>query len=875
MPLSRKTAVVQFDLPSAQTAVSLPLATERTFNVILLIDGKTYPALNFYSPINDQQWREFKERLAACNSNHDDSGDLAARAIKALAAKLYASLLALAPTVPEWRAFLESSGVPRRLVIQTTRPELHLLPWAAMFDTNGRLLAAGDLSVVQSWQDFSTVSTTTGSHLRLLKVLGADTSRATAEALKNLPPEIEIADALVAFRSGREVEDIDILHLEQHGDVALGLVGGVRSATLARTFQSAKMALLWSCHSGATDSWGVSPALSLHRDGAGLVLSFLVELHNLDAKSIANDFYADVFGAAASRDPESALVRIRAARVKKEFDYANWASMTVYLRAPLDLSALPLNGPRVPASGWTKPGDATVVAGTPAIAEKVGTLQPGALNKLELGSEPMDILSRDGFKDWRGNVIRLDGSHNPVSDDVIAELNLPVDQAPATDASDRLVWFFAQIARYGSPLIVWTNAQPDHMDFLYTIKPSSTLTFLLLYRTAGQDELPAAKPIAELIARNNMTEAVTQAGVVLSSPGMSDGELSASYFAFVRSKQPAEGDAYIARAEECIRRLSNPAERLLLSGNFISRIPRVPALEPEQMKDLIAGWPDVQPKAELTKIERQRYEEEWYRKAMNAPGGDATRRDAGRAKHQLGYLLQKQGQIGAAETLYRLALEDLEHSTKHGIRWHAALGAVLRDWADLLSRDSARLAEARALLARAMAVHSFHGRKQEIAYSLITAAQIALTGYRHNEAIDHAVNSANIFEVFKNWDGWSKAMGVLFNSLAETRETHRMIALADLATEKLEGANLSANKLATQQHRFAYQRARAHWIAGSLSEAREEVDALLFEKSFWDDADDEVRFELFRLHRFLGGGSNPKMAALEEGAYWIGRRWDE
>src|SRR5262249_6436673 len=92
--------------------------------------------------------------------------------------------------------------------------------------------------------------------------------------------------------------------------------------------------------------------LCLHRNDAGFVLSFLAELHNLDAQSISTAFYREVFGPAASRDPETALVRIRAKKFAEEFAFANWASMTVYMRAPVDMSALPLNGPRVPQAAW-------------------------------------------------------------------------------------------------------------------------------------------------------------------------------------------------------------------------------------------------------------------------------------------------------------------------------------------------------------------------------------------------------------------------------------------------------------------------------------------------------------------------------------------
>jgi len=273
-------------------------------------------------------------------------------------------------------------------------------------------------------------------------------------------------------------------------------------------------------------------------------------------------------------------------------------------------------------------------------------------------------------------------------------------------------------------------------------------------------------------------------------------------------------------------------------------------LTPEQMADLVPGWMASPTGGKLPKIERQRYEEDWYRRSMAAASGEETaRRDAGRAKHELGYLLNKQGKKGAAETLFRSALTDLEQSPKHGIRWHSALGALLRDWADLLSGDSSRLDEARKLLARAMAVHSFHGRKLEVAYALTTAAQIALTGCQHNVALNYAVDSANAFEECGNWDGWGKAVAVMFKCLAETRETARMLALAGLASEKLKRA-LPADKFASPERNIAFQRALAHWIAGSLSEAREELNTLLADLPK-DGSEAELRREVDRLARFV------------------------
>src|ERR1700733_1296512 len=152
MPVYRKTAVVQFELPSGAMETSLPLATEREYGVLLTIEGRTYPAQAFHSPINDEQWREFIRQLRDCNVNRDvKTGYRGATAIRALGRSLYQALSQMSPAL---RTFLDDTGTARRLVIQTTRPELHLLPWAGMYDESGHMLAAGDLSVVQAGEEF-------------------------------------------------------------------------------------------------------------------------------------------------------------------------------------------------------------------------------------------------------------------------------------------------------------------------------------------------------------------------------------------------------------------------------------------------------------------------------------------------------------------------------------------------------------------------------------------------------------------------------------------------------------------------------------------------------------------------------------------------
>ena len=878
MHLYRKTAIVQLELFSGATEGSLPLATERDFGVILSVEGVTYPAQAFRSPINDEQWRQFDRKLSDCNTGRSATNYRLAASIRGLVHQLYESLTAVSPVM---RDFLGQAGEARRLVIQTTRPELHLLPWAAMIDDAGAFLAAGDLSVVQSWDRFTVQEAATRNTLRLMKVLGTDTNQMTGAALQGLPREIEVVDGSQTWQSSGHADNLDILHLEEHGSAVTNEIGDVFSTALAATFAKVPIALLWSCCSGAANSWGESPALCLHRNGAGFVMSFLAELHNLDAQSISTAFYGDVFGPAASRDPETALVRIRADKFANEFAFANWASMTVYMRAPMDMSALPLNGPRVPQARWsqddvasalqacvcTEAVTANIAAGTldpaniamggaapeaaqisvsggpsPAprdlwadLTSTVGQLQPGTLNDFhgfeDLPKETTIKLPMSAFKAWRGNVIRLDGGDAPLEDATLSELNINDKGRVDVDAAERLVWFFDRIEHYGSPLIVWTNAAPRHYSFLRNIELSPMLTFLVIY---GPQPAPT---LIDLVNENKLEDA-KKACNSLPDP-CDDAMLSAAYWVFARSENTEESMRYI-------RRISNQAEKLLLIANFISRHGVIP--NPRQ------DWMQNHPEGALTSLQQQHCQEDCFRNVITNPGTEASQRESGRAKHQLGYLMQTLKKAGVAEMLYGQALADLEKcpAEQQDYRWHGTLGSVLRDWADLLSQSPERLDKARELLARAMAIHSFHGRRLQIAYCLTTAARIALTDRQFSLAIQNAVDSANLFEILQNWRGWGDAMLVLFDCLAETRETVRMHSLADLAIDKLQHSNLSPKQCDGLRRLFTYEKANANWIAGKLAEARSELEKLGMGASDGaKDLDPDFETKVRRLWRFL------------------------
>ena len=53
-----------------------------------------------------------------------------------------------------------------------------------------------------------------------------------------------------------------------------------------------------------------------------------------------------------------------------------------------------------------------------------------------------------------------------------------------------------------------------------------------------------------------------------------------------------------------------------------------------------------------------------------------------------------------------------------------------------------------------------------------------------------------------------------------------MLSVANLAREKLQLSNLPDEQRELQRQALAFQRARAHWIAGELPEARAELEAM-------------------------------------------------
>jgi hypothetical protein len=822
MSIPRSTAILEFDLPGTLDEESRPLTCELEYSACLRIDGVDHPVGLFRSPINDAMWREFSRWLEQCNHERDQKNYGLAQSLREHGAQLYTALQTFSMDLA---GFLADTSVPRRLVIRSRRPEIHQLPWGALYDRQSGLLAAADVSIVQCWDVFALDSPRTfGSKLNIFAQLGPDTGKSTRGCFNVLPDEVS--------RTYDGSGPRDILHLEEHGDPKVNTVGGVNALALADQYGDSGIALLWSCFSASPNSWGKSPALALHRQPAGpaIVLSFQAELHNMDASSISNDFYLQVFGPAATRDPETALVRIRADKYKREFAFGNWASMTVFQRQPLDLSALPLNGPRVPAALWSPQENAgdTPDPAWDAVATLVGELRPGFITEdrdVLAGCPSTETLPRSAFAAWRGNVIRLDGDDSPLSPDVLKELNLSTKDAGNTEGPDRLIWFFDRITHFGAPLIVWTNSRPRHAEFIRQSKPSSALTFLLLH---GPEPAPTVTSLAE---QNELAEAIKlyESLQTASSDALTDEGHVFAYFSYSRSERQAD-------AQRCITRLPPGVERLLVSGNYVSRWRSDP------------DAPVAAPAASA--IDLRHMEEDCYRKAIDAADGPTKLRDRGRARHQLAYFMQCQQRIGTAEIFYRRALQDLEQSASSEALWHSAFAGSLRDLADLLATQPGRLDEASRLLDRALAIHTYHGRALQIAYSLATRAKIALTSGNFSQAIDDALDAANRSQECNNWRSWTDPFYTLMAALSETRESHRMLALIHKAGEKVKLSDLKQSKKDDFDQMLKCYKAEAHWIAGELEEVQDIVDKLPKDGTA-ASSDPDLADRITRMQRFL------------------------
>src|SRR5262249_1414875 len=138
----RLTAIVRLTYSAME---QMSLDRDREYDTMAEVGGKVVPCKRFTSPIGDGRWRETGRTMRTRTENRDGDRGRQAGSVAGVGYDLFQ---ALANLTPELADFL---GVKtrRRLVIMSTRPEIHALPWEALSDRRLESVAVGDLSIVR------------------------------------------------------------------------------------------------------------------------------------------------------------------------------------------------------------------------------------------------------------------------------------------------------------------------------------------------------------------------------------------------------------------------------------------------------------------------------------------------------------------------------------------------------------------------------------------------------------------------------------------------------------------------------------------------------------------------------------------------------
>jgi tetratricopeptide (TPR) repeat protein len=766
----------------------MSLDREREYDTSVEVGGKVVPCSRFKSPIGDERWRETVRTIRTSTENRDLNRGRQAGLVAGVGHDLFQALADLAP---ELAGFL-GAKTRRRLVIMSARPEIHALPWEALSDRRLESVAVGGLSIVRCTQVFTTEPCLSPPLVHIYSKFGPDTNDDVLTSARSVR---------VSNVSGRPVgvaitdqASAEVVNLVAHGSEkdehrAQTLVDQDRSLSpeqLASQYQGRLMVLMWSCFSAMVHSWGASPTLALHAAGNVFVLGFVAPLNLKASAEIARKFYDSVFGEAGSQDPERAITEIRAWQFKEEYQFCDWASMTVWLRQPLDLSALPLGTVRVPATAWS----ATAAAVPQRLRDVLG--RDAALGDARLlqGVEVTAPFPDDLIKEWRGPVIVLDG--RAAADDLpLQELS----RIPSRHPADRFLSLLARLETYRYSLLLWSNVSSPEVMLIATldrIPPNIAIVLTSPYRiqarwpgsvatdgdAVGREE-PAPASFIDQVMREDYSGALACAadGAALKT----DEDFSCLYLAAIKRGR-------LDLAQEAIERVLpiNPLEADLLQGNFDSR----------------EG--------------RHRQARERYQSVLEHAHDEHALREKARAQQELAYVANEMGDRGLADQMFRNAIATLESiEPKQGdSRWHSALARALRDYADLLA-DQGSL-EALPLLRRATAIHAFERRSTQVAYCFLSRSKLMLRLGRFESAAADAEQAAIVFSQAGNADGWVAAitLGAQASSARNRYDQARAVLDRAASHRSVQGKPALIGKLMLEA-------AGAALVAGDLGRAHD------------------------------------------------------
>jgi tetratricopeptide (TPR) repeat protein len=750
---SRKTAILKIRRPGTVVPES-PLDSQREYAFDVIVDRTASMGGTFRPLLGDERWQEYMSSLGAA-TKAPASTDLRQqlKLVRSAGRNLYDQIVGLDPGLSR---FLNEESGPRRLVITSDHPEIHKLPWEAIVRPDWQTPAAGDLSIVHALETtpFSPGPFTCGKLLRIATVFGPGTPAGTATSVKALgekaPNRVEVLDWVFGPAAKGEAP-FDVYHIEAHGDLATGGTDVDKNPTpftteLPERIHCAPLVLMWTCHSGRVRSWGESPALVLHRNGNALVLSYQTELRFDSAAAIAQRFYDRILASQRASDPETAIVAARSDLYRTRLNSCEWASLTVWLRQPVDVSAAALDGPRLPAAKWSSDADALADVATlqSALTDEAFPGRPILLTGVTLPDRlPLSLVSA-----CRGPVVRLNGADLETVD--IGAIFDPLGVKPEScHPGDRLLALLRVLGGSEDSVLLWTGVDAVQASVLgyisvprsvrIVLTSSALLDFPLgVFRSAhspdaavldAQDESDLASRIERLERLGRYADAACAwraappNAITASTSEERRRFFAAAYWALVR----LEGSADEVRACLAALETTDPFEALLLRANHEDR----------------AG----------------RYAEarQTYREARNQADGPTAR---GRVLIELAYLAMQTGDSELAESNYREAIALLEQVGEHETdgRWRAALGRALRDYADLLSGDRNRAAEADIPLQRAIAIHTIDGRIGQVAAAYQTRGKIHRTLRQWDRAESALASSAALQWASENVRGWASSI---------------------------------------------------------------------------------------------------------------------
>lgn len=778
----RQTAVVTFELRDRNLAERLPLDVQREYVANVQIDGSDPRSTRFFSPFGDELWRQNLERMRDLSTQRIESNRPRYKYVRGAGKTLFDSLCSLDRKLED---FLSSGTRARRLVIQSQRPEIHQLPWESMVDENFQSLATRDISLVHNLKDFTSEASAAMPPLSVQVIIGEDTDE------KTLKPVVDVLEQDSKRRRPALTRDIepsrsgDLVHIEAHGDLDTGRIFLPDNLTfdpgeLASRFQSRKMVLLWSCYSANVQPGGRSAAMALNEARNTFVLSFATPLSYESSAEIAQRFYKGVFQTRNGLDPESTVVSERTLLFNDQPYFCDWASLTLWLHRPLDLTSLPLLGPRIPTGDWSS----EALSGFDLFRDKLRKhVVPGSTVFFQ-GAAPDIPIPDNLVEDWGGPVVHLDASET-LRNNSFEPLRMTGSSGP--HLADRFLWLLDNLLEYRYALLLWTGADRRHLRLIETLDKTPRNVGIVLTSPYRFSDIGATIPVVSLsegvpepcdseiscsaFIRHVQREDASAALELLPSLKNEDIEAadaefwSQAYWAFVRGGQRDKAPTAIVK----LRKLDD-IEAILLQANLDSR------------KSL---------RAEA---------EEGYRRALDLATTRNNHREMGRAKQELAYMASKWDDRPLAEELYLSAIHHLEQAPpdQRDSRWSSALGRALRDYADLLvtgETEGIRLREAGVYLRRALAIHALDGRIVQVAYSFLTWGQLCLASRDPEIAEQRFQLAAILFHKYKNWFGWTEAITGVATAACRCNREVEGLAVLKLASDKLVTDNVKETHL--------------------------------------------------------------------------------